>query len=287
MFMHRRLVSALLSMIVVIVLFLPGVGVASVEAKSYCNPIVPFDRTNFPASPMIDNRYFPFVPGTQFVYEGTSNQGGGPTAHTVIFTVTSLTQMIDGVNTVMVWDRDFDGSQLAEAELSFWAQDNDGNVWNLAEYPEEYDVNGNFTGAPSTWVSGLDGAQGGIHMLAKPKTGTGQYLEGYSASIDFLDCAKVFKKNQTVFGPLGSFDKALVISETSPLDQGGGKQYKYYAPGIGIVQIGAVGDPQAETLSLTQLNQLQGNALQEVNQAAQALSQHGCQTNDLYSQTCS
>jgi len=282
----QPVLSALLSILIVFVLILPSVGISSVRAAPFCDPIVQFDRNNFPASPKINNRFLPLIPGTQLTLEGTADQGGGPTDHTVVFTVTSLTKVLDGVNTVVVWDRDFDGTQLAEAELSFFAQDNDGNVWNLGEYPEEYDENGQFVGAPSTWVSGIDGAEGGIHMLAQPNTGTGQYLQGYSPNIGFLDCAKVFKINQTVCVPVNCFKHVLVTSETSPLDQGGGAQYKYHAPGVGIVQVGAVGDPQAETLALTYLVHLRTKALANANSEALKLDRHGCQTNDIYSQIC-
>lgn len=287
MFMNRRVLSTLTSIIVVFILFMPGIGAPGVEAKSSsCDSLIAFDRNNFPDMPVIDNQYLPLIPGTQLVLEGTSNQGGGPTGHTVIFTVTGLTKKIDGVNTVMVWDRDFDGDQLAEAELSFWAQDIDGNVWNLAEYPEEYDENGKFDGAPSTWISGLDGAIGGLHMLAEPKRSAGEYLQGSSPSIDFLDCAKVYRKNQKVCVPVNCYEKVLVTAERSPLEPDSGEQLKYHAPGIGIVQIGAVGDPEAETLSLTQLNYLDNKELRAANKEARQLDRHGCRTNDLYHQTC-
>ena len=50
--------------------------------------------------------------------------------------------------------------RLQEQELAFFAQDDQGNVWNFGEYPEEYD-NGKFTGAPSTWIRNEGGAYGG------------------------------------------------------------------------------------------------------------------------------
>jgi hypothetical protein len=286
MFSNRHVLSALMSILIVFVLLLPNAGITNVEATPFCDPIAQFDKDNFPDAPNIDNQYLPLIPGTQLTLEGTSKRGGEPTDHTVVFTVTGLTKVLRGVNTVVVWDRDFDGTQLAEAELSFFAQDKDGNVWNLGEYPEEYDENGQFTGAPSTWIFGLNGAEAGIHMLAEPKTGTGEYLQGYSPDIDFLDCAKVFKKDQKVCVTVGCFKKVLVTSETSPLDEGGGHQFKYHAPGVGIVQIGAVGDPEAETLNLTKLVYLKKNALNAANNEALKLDMHGCQSNDLYSQTC-
>ena len=82
-------------------------------------------------------------------------------------------------------------------ELTFNAQDADGNVWNLGEYPEEYE-NGHLTGAPNTWIPGVQGAKAGLLMRADPRTKTSRYLQGYSPRIDFLDCAKVFQTHQRV-----------------------------------------------------------------------------------------
>jgi hypothetical protein len=51
--------------------------------------------------------------------------------------------------TVAVWDRDFQDGELVEEELSFFAQDDGGTVWNFGEYAEEYE-DGEFVGAPNT-----------------------------------------------------------------------------------------------------------------------------------------
>ena len=80
------------------------------------------------------------MPGTQFVFEGRSNRGLGRRPHRVIFTVTGLTKKIDGVDAVVLFDRDINRGKLLEAEITFFAQDDDGNVWNFGEYPEEYDA---------------------------------------------------------------------------------------------------------------------------------------------------
>ena len=108
-----------------------------------------FDRDDFPKTPTINNKWLPLVPGTQFVFQGQASQGGGVLPHEVIFTVTDLTKVVNGVRTLVLWDRDFSEGELLEAELTFHAQDVNGNVWNLGEYPEEYE-GGVLTGAPST-----------------------------------------------------------------------------------------------------------------------------------------
>ena len=214
-----------------------------------CQPVTDFESGNFTDPTTIDNEFFPLVPGRQFVFEG----GVGLLPHQVVFTVTDVTKVINGVTTVVLWDRDFrdlNQDQLVEEELAFFAQDDDGTVWNLGEYPEEYDESGNFAEAPSTWIAGLRDAQAGIHMQAKPRRGNGWYLQGFAPDIDFLDCAHVFKTGQTIDIDGTSYENVLVTNEVSPPPAGGGHQRKYHAPGVGIVQIGAVGDKEGETLVL-------------------------------------
>jgi hypothetical protein len=84
----------------------------------------------------------------------------------VVTTVTDLTKEINGVDTMVVWERDYTEGEEVEAELAFFAQDNDGNVWHMGEYPEEYE-DGEFEKAPG-WLAGLKGASAGIAMRQSP-----------------------------------------------------------------------------------------------------------------------
>src|SRR5437762_12727749 len=90
--------------------------------------------------------------------------------------VTDLTKVIDGVRTVVVWDVDYKDGQLAETEIAFFAQDNDGNVWLLGEYPEEW-VAGKCVKAPA-WLHGREAARAGIARKAKPQVGAPSYAQG-------------------------------------------------------------------------------------------------------------
>ena len=125
-----------------------------------------------------------------------------------ICTVTGLTKVIDGVNTVVMWDRDYSDGELAESELAFFAQSEDGDVWLFGEYPEEFE-NGEFVGAPSTFISGIAKAQAGIAMQAAPRTGTPAYVQAYAPKVDFLDCGQVFKKHQNVCAPTACFEHLI------------------------------------------------------------------------------
>ncbi len=222
-----------------------------------------FDASNFPAAPKVDNRWYPLVPGTQLVMEGRANRGHGRLPHRVVTTVTDLTKVIDGVRSVVIWDRDINEGQLEESELAFQAQDNEGNVWLLGEYPEVYE-DGRLQGAEDTWIAGLQGARPGVLMRASPRARTPSYLEGFAPRIEFQDRAKVSKTGIRNCVPVGCYEDVLLIDEWNPLEAGDAHQLKSYAPGVGNIRVGAVNDPEAEELVLVAVRHLGGDALAAV-----------------------
>jgi hypothetical protein len=213
----------------------------------------------FSDSTAIDNEWFPLVPGTQFVLEGRANRGEGRLPHRLVFTVTDQTKVIDGVITRVLWDRDYNAGKLVEEELAFHAQDDEGTVWNLGEYPEEYE-NGKFAGAPSTWISGLAGARAGVLMPANPRPGTRSYLQGWAPDIEFADRAKVDTTGRSTCVPSGCYRDVLVIDEWNPYEKGA-HELKYYAPGVGNVRVGAAGGEEREVLVLVEVVHLAANQL--------------------------
>jgi hypothetical protein len=257
---------------------------SNLPATSSCERAVRFERDDFSHPTRIDNQWLPLVPGTQFVLTGRTNSGITRLPHRVVLTVTDLTKVIDGVRTVVLWDRDISEGQLVEAELAFQAQDDDGNVWNLGEYPEEYEA-GVFRGAPSTWIAGVARAKAGIQMLANPRVGTHSYLQGKSPRIDFLDCGRVFQMGQKTCVPVGCFKDVLVTDETSPLNPNGAHQRKFYARGVGNIRISAVHDPEGETLVLARIVHLSPAALAEAREEALKLDRHAYRVSSVYRTT--
>lgn len=244
-----------------------------------------FDPRNFPAAPKVDNRWYPLVPGTQFVMEGRANRGHGRLPHRVVTTVTDLTKVINGVRTVVIWDRDINEGQLEESELAFQAQDNDGNVWLLGEYPEVYE-DGKLQGAEDTWIAGLQGARPGVLMRANPRAGTPSYLEGFAPKIEFQDRAKVSKTGIRNCVPLSCYKDVLLIDEWNPLEAGDAHQLKSYAPGVGNIRVGAINDPEAEELVLVKVRHLSGDDLAELrSQALQLDARAYVVRKDLYRHT--
>jgi len=224
-----------------------------------------FDRNKFDRPTKIDNRYLPLKPGTQLVYRGHTLDGKKRVPHGVVFTVTDLTKVIDGVRTVVCYDRDYEGSTLVEPELIFFAQDNDGNVWHFGQYRETY-TETEFVGGQA-WLAGVEGAKAGIMMKGQPRLGAPSYSEGYApAPYNWTDRAKVERVGQKVCVPAGCYEDVLVTVEFSKEEGPRAQQLKYYAPGIGSVRVGWRGKEEKtrESLDLTQVLQLGPEALAKV-----------------------
>ncbi len=60
-------------------------------------PGAPSDSATFSRPADVSNRMFPLVPGTQFVYRGKVIEEGTSKPHSVVFTVTDLVKVVNGV----------------------------------------------------------------------------------------------------------------------------------------------------------------------------------------------
>ncbi|WP_134551186.1 hypothetical protein [Cryobacterium gelidum] len=113
------------------------------------------------------NKWFPLIPGTQWVREGTTLIGNRTVPHKVVTTVTDVIRQIDGVPTVAVYDLSTGAGQVVQKSLDYFAQDKNGAVWTLGGTTEQYEA-GRFVAIAEAWLSGLDGAKAGILMPDDP-----------------------------------------------------------------------------------------------------------------------
>jgi hypothetical protein len=231
-----------------------------------------YDRGRFSRPTAISNQWMPLAPGMQFTYEGSAIADGERIRRRVVFTVTDLTKVIDGVRTVVLWDRDYNDDQLVEAELAFFAQDDDGNVWHLGQYPEEYE-DGELAGAPA-WIHGAEGARAGVIMRAEPRPGTPDYSQGWGPAVEYADRGKVLDTSQRTCVPTGCYEDVLLVDEWDVADPAA-RQRKYYARGVGNVRIGWAGkDDEKETMTLTKLARLDAGAMAQARDEARKLDQN-------------
>jgi hypothetical protein len=262
-----RIPVRLLAAAVVLALALPGAASAAdgYEAATFSHPTV------------IDNPWQSLQPGMQFVYRGRTIEGSQSVRHRLVSTVTDLTKVIDGVRTVVVWDRDFSAGELVEAEIAFFAQDDAGNVWELGEHPEAYE-DGKIVESP-TWIHGIDRARAGISMKAAPRAGTPSYSLGLGPAVGFTDRARVLRLGDTTCIPARCFSRVLLVDEFNP-DQPGKHQLKYYAPGVGNVRVGWSGanEDSKESLALVSLERIGPRTLATAREQALKLERSAYRT---------
>jgi hypothetical protein len=237
--------------------------------------VSPDDYTpdRFADSADVEHRWYPLRPGMRLDYRGSSVEGGERLFHGVTIIVTDLTKRIDGVDNVVVWERDYTDEELVETELALFAQDEEGHIWHMGEYPEEWE-DGEFDKAPA-WVHGKAGATAGITIPAVPELGTPEFAQGFAPKpINWDDHGKVHLTDQRVCVPEDCYSDVVVIEEFEPsIPQAW--QDKYYAPGIGVAKVGWRGknDESKEVLELVDFRTLTDEELAEVRADALALEE--------------
>jgi hypothetical protein len=287
--MYKRNLFVSLIFISCLVMFSAVAGTARTQSTGLTGSAQDFERAKFDkSSTQIDNRYFPLKPGSKLIYKGSAIPEDEKTRvkRRVVTTVTDMSKWIDGVRTLVIWERDYTAGKLGESEIAFFAQDKAGNVWLLGEYPEEYE-NRKVVDAP-TWISGQKGAHAGIAMLAKPNVGSPDYAQGFAPPpVEFIDRARVYKKGQKTCVPVKCYRDVLVIEE---FEKGvpGVFHLKYYAPKVGLVKVGWRGanEEEKETLALVKRQQLSSKELANARKSALNLDNRAYKRSaDVYGKT--
>ena len=179
--------------------------------------------------PAGSNAFFRLEPGYTLVLAKGNER--------LVITVLEKTRLIDGVETRVVEERESKGGQLVEISRNFYA-------FNAADrgvyyFGEEVDIykRGQVVGHEGAWESGRKGARFGLMMPGQPELGARFYQE--IAPRVALDRAEIVSLEASLKTPAGEFKSCLKVAETNPLESGG-KEYKLYAPGIGLIKDGSL-----------------------------------------------
>jgi len=227
----RRLRGAEPAIGLVLCMLVAGCGGATQAHVTKKFALTRFNPNNFPTSPTRPNKWWPLIPGMQWVRDGTTLVGDRPVPHRVITTVTNVWRRVDNVRAVAVLDQDIDAGQTSQESLDYLAQDKKGNVWFVGAYTELYE-GGRFVTNQDSWLAGVGGGQAGILMPSNPTTRTTPWSIARSPFAD-ADAAEVVKRGVSKCVPYGCFKDVLVIREgkATRLDN----EFKYYAPGVGLI----------------------------------------------------
>jgi hypothetical protein len=221
-------------------LLVPGAAHATLPHGS--EPVT-LDPADF--STRIDNPWWPMRPGARWVYRETNPSG---TRQRVVVTVTGRTKRIaNGINARVVSDVVSERGRPVEVTDDWYAQDRAGNVWYLGEHTTEYE-NGRPKSTEGSFEAGVDGAQPGVIMPARPRRGLRYRQEYYAGHAE--DRAQVMSLREQVEVPSGHFGppRVLMTKDLNPLEPKV-LEYKFFARGIGpVLSIDVSGGSDREEL---------------------------------------
>ena len=233
-----------------------------------------FDRKDFVNPLGGQNRWYPLVPGTQTLRDGSINRGSRKLTHKLRVTVTDVTKVVNGVTTVAVLDQDIDAGQVGEASLDYLAQDKFGNVWYMGSYTEIYE-GGQFVNAVDAWLTPKRGSRPGVWMMADPQEGM-KYVEAHNSRETIR--AEVTKVDDRKCVPFKCF-KALQVLED-------GTEYKYFGPGVGHIATEpnySGGEQEKEVL--TNIVKLTPKGLAEMSAEALRLDKHARKESKIFAKS--
>ncbi len=195
----------------------------------------------------ITNPYFELNIGDTLYYELTAFEDGDSIFEESYVAVTNEVKIIEGINCTVVHDVVFDDGEIVEDTYDWYAQDKFGNVWYLGEDTKKYYEDGTYT-TEGSFEHGVDGAEGGLQMLADPGAHIGHIYQQENYAGFAEDAAKVISVDAIITIGLGTYTGCILIAETSPLAPGI-LGYKYYYPGLGqVFSITTIGDPEQQEL---------------------------------------
>jgi hypothetical protein len=220
-------------------LLVPGCGGASNASLPQGSEPANLDPDRFVAT--IDHPYWPMRPGSRWVYREGAQQ--------VVVTVTNRKKLVRGIQATVVHDVVTEDAELVEDTRDWYAQDEDGNLWYLGEQTKEYE-HGKVKSTEGSWEAGVDGAEAGIVLPAKPEVGLAyrqEYLKGEAE-----DEARILSVDERAEVPFGAFDHVLMTKDFTRLEPDL-VEHKFYARDVGPVLTVAVsgGSDREELVSFT------------------------------------
>ncbi len=173
------------------------------------------------------NPYFILEPGYQLVFEDDDER--------VEKTVLDETKVVDGVECRVIEERETKKGKLVELSRNYFAISKRTNsVYYFGEDVDEY-KDGKVVGHSGSWLSGTDGAKFGLMMPGVPLL-KGRFYQEVAPKVA-QDRAEIIALGVSIKTPAGEFKNCIKMQETTPLEPKT-KEYKVYAPGVGLAQDG-------------------------------------------------
>ena len=209
-------------------------GVVAVVVAPSVRAEIPVGDPTFSDPLDFTNVYFPFEPGTIKVFTGKE----GPERLVLIETHFDETRVIDWdgalVECAILVETEFEDGDLVEISYNYFATADDGSVYYLGEIVNDYE-DGEIVGHDGSWLVG--GPVGDDPAETETVPDPLLFLPGNPEPGDVFvpegdETAEILSTSKRLRTPAGHFEDVLEILE---VEDGGAKERKYYALGVGLV----------------------------------------------------
>lgn len=171
------------------------------------------------------NPFFILEPGFEIVLESSTEM--------VIITVLDEVELVDGIETRVVEEREWKNGDLIEVSRNFFALCEETN--DVFYFGEDVDMfsDGVINSHSGEWRAGIDDARAGLMMPEEPFIGQ-KYFQEIAPRVA-MDRAEVVSLDTELNTPAGTFIDCLRTQESTALNLAE-REFKTYAPGIGLIQ---------------------------------------------------
>ena len=174
------------------------------------------------------SRYFILDPGSHVVLENGDER--------LVITALDETHLVGDVTTRVVEERETREGKLVEVSRNFMARH--PKTGDVFDFGEEVDIyrNGKVVSHEGAWLAGVRGKVRPVHPGCAGRRG--RYHQEIAPKVA-MDRVRIVSTTAKAVTPAGTFEECVRLEETTPLEPGV-KDYKVFAPGIGIVQDGSL-----------------------------------------------
>ena len=179
----------------------------------------------------IDNPYLPLTARHRCEHRGVDEDG---TRTRSVLTLLERTKRFDvagtPVDVAVIRDNAYEGGELVETTLDYFAQSDDGTVYYFGEDVQNV-KNGKVVNRKGTWLYGRDTDVLGVAMPARPEVGAQYRLEDVPGVTSESNRVEEAGMRARVAGTL--YTGVIRVQEF--IQPEGAVEYKLYAPGVGQI----------------------------------------------------
>ncbi|MFX1344190.1 MAG: hypothetical protein ACFFBC_02400 [Promethearchaeota archaeon] len=187
-----------------------------------------FNIENCTFSTTGNNTYFILEIGYNLILEGV-DEGNNVKLN---ITVLNQTETVGTIETRVVQENESVNGEVVEISRNFFAFCEETK--SIFYFGEEVDIyeDGMIVSNEGEWRADEGDNKPGIIMPGLTLIGA-RYYQEIAPSVA-MDRAEIIDNNATITVPLDTYEKCLIIRESTPLEHGA-TEYKYHAPGIGLI----------------------------------------------------